>query len=455
MEYLIYGALKKYKRLHAARFHMPGHKADRKRFPLFKDAALDITELSFADCLENPDGLIAAAESDCAEILGAKRSFFLTDGSSSGIFAMLYAVKRRGGKIVIARGAHKSVYNACAVLGIEPHILKGNELDAIALPPAAAEIEDIFKKEKDVAAVLATSPDYYGNISDYAALRKICDRYGKLLLVDGAHGAYLKFDPDAAHRYAGEYADAWVDGAHKTLPTLTQGALLNVNREDLIPDLREGAGIFRTTSPSYPIMASIEYGVKYLSENGGQLIDAVKREFSLMKMRLKKRGVLFYEGSETLQFSVDFGGMGICPYLAEEQLEKRRIYPEMNDGRYILFYLSPLTRTHHLARLERAIRRIAKMRSLKDTYDAKPEQVCGIKKFSYLAALAFRKESVPIAQAAGRIAARNAGATPPCFPVVVAGEQITEQAVELLKNAKHTFGVIDGKIEVIKIGGEQ
>lgn len=455
MEYLIYGALKKYKRLHAARFHMPGHKADRKRFPLFKDAALDITELSFADCLENPDGLIAAAESDCAEILGAKRSFFLTDGSSSGIFAMLYAVKRRGGKIVIARGAHKSVYNACAVLGIEPYILKGNELDGIALPPAAAEIEDIFKKEKDVAAVLATSPDYYGNISDYAALRKICDRYGKLLLVDGAHGAYLKFDPDAAHRYAGEYADAWVDGAHKTLPTLTQGALLNVNREDLIPDLREGAGIFRTTSPSYPIMASIEYGVKYLSENGGQLIDAVKREFSLMKMRLKKRGVLFYEGSETLQFSVDFGGMGICPYLAEEQLEKRRIYPEMNDGRYILFYLSPLTRTHHLARLERAIRRIAKMRSLKDTYDAKPEQVCGIKKFSYLAALAFRKESVPIAQAAGRIAARNAGATPPCFPVVVAGEQITEQAVELLKNAKHTFGVIDGKIEVIKIGGEQ
>lgn len=455
MEYLIYGALKKYKRLHAARFHMPGHKADRKRFPLFKDAALDITELSFADCLENPDGLIAAAESDCAEILGAKRSFFLTDGSSSGIFAMLYAVKRRGGKIVIARGAHKSVYNACAVLGIEPYILKGNELDGIALPPAAAEIEDIFKKEKDVAAVLATSPDYYGNISDYAALRKICDRYGKLLLVDGAHGAYLKFDPDAAHRYAGEYADAWVDGAHKTLPTLTQGALLNVNREDLIPDLREGAGVFRTTSPSYPIMASIEYGVKYLSENGGQLIDAVKREFSLMKMRLKKRGVLFYEGSETLQFSVDFGGMGICPYLAEEQLEKRRIYPEMNDGRYILFYLSPLTRTHHLARLERAIRRIAKMRSLKDTYDAKPEQVCGIKKFSYLAALAFRKESVPIAQAAGRIAARNAGATPPCFPVVVAGEQITEQAVELLKNAKHTFGVIDGKIEVIKIGGEQ
>ena len=455
MEYLIYGALKKYRRIHPARFHMPGHKADKKRFPFFKDAALDITELSFSDCLENPDGLISAAEGDVAEILGAKRSFFLTDGSSSGVWAMLYCVKRRGGKVVMARGAHKSAYNACGVLGIEPYLLKGNELDGIPLPPSAAEIEDVFKKEKDVSAVLVTSPDYYGNISDYAAIRRICDRYGKLFLIDGAHGAYLRFDPDGAHSYAGEFADAWVDGAHKTLPSLTQGALLNANREDILSDLREGVGLFRTTSPSYPIMASIEYGVKYLAEHGAALTDALKRELSLMKMRLKKRGILFYEGSETLQFAVDFGGMGISPYLAEEQLEKRRIYPEMNDGRYILFYLSPLTRAAHLARLERAIRRIAKQRPLKDTYEPKPETVTGIKKFSYLTALTFRKESVPVAQSAGRICARNVGVTPPCVPVVVAGEQITDQAAALLEEAKHTFGIVDGKIEVIKIGSER
>lgn len=454
MEYLIYGALKKYKKLRPVRFHMPGHKADSKRFRLFQDAALDITELPFADCLENPDGIIAAAESDVAEIFGAKKSFFLTDGSSCGVFAMLYAARRRGGKVVIARGAHKSVYNACAVLGIEPYAIKGNELDGVPLPPTAAEIEDALKKERDVCAVLVTSPDYYGNISDLAAIRRICDRYGKLFLVDGAHGAYLRFDPDE-HRYAGEYADAWVDGAHKTLPTLTQGAIVHANRDDVVADLREGAGIFRTTSPSYPIMASIEYGAKYLAEHGGALIDALKREFSLMKMRLKKRGVLFYEGGETLQFAVDFGGMGISPYLAEEQLEKRKIYAEMNDGRYILFYFSPLTRPRHLLRLERAIRRLAKMRSLKDTYAPKPATAYGVKKFSYLTALTFRKESVPIEECAGRIAARNAGVTPPCIPVVLAGEQITPQAAEALKKSKHVFGVADGKIEVIKIGGEK
>ncbi len=453
MEYLICEALKKYRRLHAARFHMPGHKADRRHFPFFKDAAYDITELSFADCLEEPDGLIAAAESDVAELLGAKRSFFLTDGSSCGIWAMLYAVSRRGGKLAVARGAHKSVYNACGVLGIEPCLLRGNELNGIPLPPTAAEIEDVFKKEKDVCAVLVTSPDYYGNISDYVAIRRICDGYGKLFLADGAHGAYLRFDPDEAHSYVGGYADAWVDGAHKTLPTLTQGAVLNVNREDLLADIREGAGLFRTTSPSYPIMASIEYGVKYLAEKGAALTDPLKREFSLMKMRLKRRGVRFYEGGGALRFAVDFGGMGISPYLAEEQLERRRVYPEMNDGRYILFYLSPLTRPAQLLRLERVIRRIARMRPLKETYEPKPEAVSGVKKFSYLTALTFRKESVPLSESVGRVAARNAGVAPPCVPVVVAGEQITERAAELLQEAKHTFGIADGKIEVIKIGG--
>lgn len=455
MQYLIYDALKNYKRKMPVRFHMPGHKGSRRHFPLFKDAALDITELSFSDCLEGPDGILALAQSDVAEIVGAKRSYFLTDGSSCGIFVMLYAAKKRGGKVVIARNSHKSVYNACAILGIEPYILKSNELDGIPLPPTAAEVEDAFKKEKDIGAVLLTSPDYYGNVSDYAALRKLCDRYGKLFLVDGAHGAYLRFDPDGAELYAGLHADAWVDGAHKTLPTLTQGALLNSNREDLFSDLEEGLNIFRTTSPSYPIMASIEYGVKYLSERGAGLIDTLKRELSLMKMRLKKRGVMFYPKSKTMQFAVDFGGMGISPYLAQEELEKHRVFSEMNDGRYLLFYISPLTKPWHLLKLEQLIRKIVKMRALRNTYEKLDPFTCGTKKFSYLTALTFPTESVALADATGRVCARNAGVTPPCFPVVVAGELITESVADTLMSAKHTFGIKEGRIEVIKIGGNR
>lgn len=453
MKLHIYGMLRDYRRRRPLRLHMPGHKANGRRFPLFKDAPLDITELSFSDCLESPDGVIAQAQEDVAEALGAARSYFLTDGSSCGVYAMLYVVKRRGGKVIIARNSHKSVYNACAVLGIEPVILKNNEKDGILLPPGAADIESALKKEKDVCAVLLTSPDYYGNIADYASVRKVCDRYGKLLLVDGAHGAYLRFDPDADGLYAGDYAHMWVDGSHKTMPTLTQGALLNVKDAEFAPDAEEGLDLFRSTSPSYPVMASIEYGVKYLEEFGASLIDAVKRELLFVRARLARRGVCCYSESKTLVLAVDFGGMGISPQLAREELERRRVFAEMEDGRYLLFYFSPLTSPREIDALERKLRQVARLKTLKNTAAPRGEYVCGVKKFGYLTSRSVAFERVPLAAAAGRIAARNAGVTPPCYPVVVAGEQITPEAAEALIRAKHTFGVTDGTVAVMNIGG--
>lgn len=458
MEYRILGAMKKYKGIRPARFHMPGHQANRKIFSLFRDAALDITELSFSDCLEDPDGVIAVAEREIAEILGARRSFIVTDGSSCAVLSMLFTARKFGSKVIIGRNSHKSVYNACALLGIEPYILKANEIDGVLLPPTPLDVEEAFQKESDVCGVLLTSPDYYGNIAEYEKIRKICEKYKKLLMVDGAHGAYLKFDADngseeSGAAYAGDFADIWVDGAHKTLPTLTQGAILNVRDERLAAAAEEGLQIFRTTSPSYLIMASVEYGVKYMAEHGARLIDSIKRELALVKSRLAKKGVKFYKGSSTLQFAVDFGGMGISPYLACEELEKRGIFAEMNDGRYVVFYITAATTASRLNRLDRALRRVARNKSLKNTYEAVPEYVCGVKKFSYLTALTFAVQEVPLEKAAGKVCARNAGVTPPCFPLVIAGEVIGKETAECLKRAKNTFGVKNGKISVIKIGG--
>ena len=172
--------------------------------------------------------------------------------------------------------------------------MQNNEKDGVLLPPTAADIETALKKERDVTAVLITSPDYYGNVADLSAIEKVCRRYNRIFMVDGAHGAYLKFDADARGLYAGECAHIWVDGSHKTMPTLTQGALLNVNDESLLADAAEGLNMFRTTSPSYPVMASIEYGVKYMEENGAALIDAVRRELTLVKAKLRKAGIPFY-----------------------------------------------------------------------------------------------------------------------------------------------------------------
>ena len=449
----IYGAMNAYQKRRPLRMHMPGHKANRRLFPLFRDAALDITELSFSDSLESPDGVIAAAQKDIADLLGARRSYILTGGSTCAIQAMLYAVRRRGGKVLISRGSHKSVYNACTLFGIEPVVMQGNGLQGIQLPPTASDVEAALRRDGKIAAVLITSPDYYGNIADYEGIRTVCDRYGKLFFVDGAHGAYLRFDPDDGASYAGNYADAWADGAHKTLATLTQGALLNVNAEDLIPDLEEGLDIFRTTSPSYLIMASVEYGVKLLAERGKELIDAVKREIALAKARMEKRGISFYGGSRTLVLAVDCLAAGVSAEAAQKALEERRVYAEFNDGRYLLFYFSPLTPPAHIARLERCVRAVLRLRALKGSGTPMPAPAAGVKKFGFLTAQALPHEQIPLAQAEGRIAARSIGVSPPCFPVVLSGEQITAEAAEFLSRAPHLFGADRGMVEVIKIGG--
>lgn len=169
MKLHIYGALQSYKKRAPVRMHMPGHKGSRA-FALFGSAAAyDITELPFSDCLESPSGIIARAQTDIADILGARRSHILTDGSTCGIYAMLWAVRGRGAKLIASRDSHKSVFSACAVLGIEPLLLRGGEKEGILLPPSAADIETALQKERDVCAVLVTSPDYYGNVADLPA----------------------------------------------------------------------------------------------------------------------------------------------------------------------------------------------------------------------------------------------------------------------------------------------
>ena len=141
MEYHIFNALKKCRR-HTS-FHTPGHKGTGLK-KLLKSSDLDLTELSATDDLGSPTGPIAAAQRDIADICGAKRAYITTDGSSSGIFAMLYAARRAGGKVIVPRNSHKSVWNACRIVGLEPVIVQGEEKDGILSFPAAEKIASLL-----------------------------------------------------------------------------------------------------------------------------------------------------------------------------------------------------------------------------------------------------------------------------------------------------------------------
>lgn len=384
-------------------FHTPGH----KRF------GADITELDYSDDLSDPTGVLALAQADAARILGADASFLLTDGSTCGIYAMLYALRTRGVRtLALPAYAHKSVFHACEALGLIPFLIPQGVEAGIPRQPSLREMRESLARAD---AMLLTSPDYYGFFPPLAEARAMCTEAGKPLVIDGAHGSHLHGTP--AH--ASAFADMWVDGVHKSLPALTQGAVVSAKGEWAAP-LAEGAEYFRTSSPSYPILASVECALKY--PRG----ERAERAAAWAKEQLQALA-----NDDWTKIVIPFGE---CADGAQASLERRGVYPEFNDGNYLMFYLSPATKVRHIRKLVRLVRGMPRG-------EVKSEApVAGM--------VGFKTVLLPIGEAVGRVCARACGIVPPCVPLVAAGSVVTAGAAARLKKAAHTFGLTDGKIMV-------
>ncbi len=390
-------------------FHTPGHKR----------AGWDITELSFSDNLSNPTGVLKEAQADIARILGAEKSFILTDGSTCGVLAMLYAAKVK--KLVFPACSHKSVYNACKLLGIEKIILQNSFLNGAPQQPTAEEIEKAVVCER-ADGVLVTSPDYYGNIAKLKAISDVCQRHGCALLCDGAHGAHLRGSP----LHASNYCDLWVDGAHKSLPAITQGAVVSAKGERFCKNLEEGVDIFRTSSPNYILMASVEYAVKYpVKERIIRAAEGLKKALRAYKNDDWSKIVIYY--GENAQKANAF-------------LESQGVYPEFCDGENIMFYLSPATPLAHLKKLKAILFSLEPLRLNGQKEPTMPAYNGGKRVKNTLL--------VPLQDGVGRTCAKNAGLFPPCIPVVSEGQIIEVEHIRKLQNAKNTYGLIENKITV-------
>ena len=415
----IYAMLSKSKKAKHLSFHTPGHKI----------AKWDITELSFSDNLSNPKGCIKQAEEDIANLLGAKRSFILTDGSTSGIFCMLYTLKERGVQsVAIPLSSHKSVYNACSVLGISIHtfLMEKNELGIEQFPPISA----IKLALDNAGALLLVSPNYYGKTADYTAIRVLCDEQGKPLLIDGAHGGHLRFN---GRLHPKKYADLFVDGVHKSLPALTQGAVVSTTNELFIEPLKKAVDIFRTTSPSYPIMASVEYAIKYPKN---EKLEGLVRVFASEN----PTRIALHE--DYTKLCVVFGKSA---FDAEKYFEKKGIFAEFCDGNVVMFYLSPATKISEFNKLKKA---------LKKAFEIFPYEGAHLVPAPTVSHIQLEKnevESVELENSEGRICANTCGLFPPCTPLILRGEIIQKDKIELLKNADNSFGLQENKISVFKV----
>lgn len=399
-------------------FHTPGHKVGK----------WDITELSFSDNLSSPTGCIALAQREIATILGAEQSFLLTDGSTSGVLSMLHAARALGVKKIAAPVlSHRSFFNGCELLGLTPVLFQGKRLGEIPLP---VQIEELSSSVDKADALFLTSPDYYGNIPDLASIKAFCEQEGKLLLIDGAHGGHLHFEKKL---YAGTYADLWVDGVHKSLPALTQGAVVSASTPKCAAALEKAVQMFRTSSPSYPIMASVEYAVKYPRN------EKLERQARAFALSLKN----VYFGGDWTKLCVRFKN-------AEEikkALERKGIYPEFIEGDLLCFYLSPATKQRDFKRLESILKRLEAygLQFPKNGGEADPAPLFFEEEDGEWAT-----EEIPLSQSEGRICAKTCGLFPPCLPLILKGEKIERSKIEKLSNATSTFGLIENTITVVK-----
>jgi len=445
--------VEKFLREHALKkpvsFHMPGHKGSGfyKRFGHedFLDHFFDydITEIEGADSLFQREGIIKAVSEKYARLYGAKQSFLLINGTSCGIISAILATVPKGKKIIMARNSHKSIFNALILAGIEPIYAYPELIEdwKISGPVTPFEIEEKLKKNPDAEAVILPSPNYYGICSDIEAISEIVHKFGKILIVDQAHGAHLNFFnnykiegfPLAAEN-AG--ADLVVNSTHKTLASMTQSAVLNVCSERINIDLLEDKlQMMETTSPSYILMGSLDINGTILEEHGEKIIKEWNEHLKYFYEQAREidglRVMENLEGLDKTKINIDMSEKGYSGRQLEKALaDQYGIYAELNTGNLVMC----MTGIGNVREDYQVLLKALKELSEQPVSDSDSEIT---EKFEILKS--------KLSEAEGKVCVKAVIPYPPGIPLICPGEIITKTHIEtlykMLINGEIVFGL--------------
>jgi arginine decarboxylase len=438
-------------------YHVPGHKQgrafDEEGLRHFRSILeIDLTEVGALDDLHDAQGVIAEAQSLAADAFGADRTFFLVGGTTAGILATILSICRQGDMLAVQRHSHQSVFHACRLAGVQPVYL-GSCLDPVTGLDCGIDVgqlEEVLHRFPGIKGVVITSPSYFGVVQPVKTIAAICHQYGVPLVVDEAHGAHLPFSDQLPLSAIQAGADLAVQSTHKMLPAMTMSSMLHVkgdaiNPEDLVSWLR----VIQSSSPSYPLMASLDLARRYMMTRGREELSRVIGAALRLRGQVSKLAhlePLAAKSQDPLKLAIR-ARKRISGYRMLEWLEQHGIYAELADHQSVLFVFSIGTRESDWALLWETLRRLD--REIPDMAEESPWSVPDLRAWTLAdrplhELMAAKKTNVPLRSAAGRISGAMVVPYPPGIPLLLPGEPVTEEKVSYMERVVERGGKIRG-----------
>lgn len=477
-------ALEQFRKEEPAYFRIPGHRFERGLDDALKAdlAAYDLSEAEGLDDLHHAEGVIAEAQDLAAETWGAKKTFFLVNGTTCGNEAMVLSSVKEGEKIIVPRNVHKSVLMGLILSGATPvYVMPEYSTKWQMWGGVTPEtIEQAFAEAPDAKAVLLVSPTYYGLCSDLQSIAEICHKHNAALLVDEAHGSHLYFSRQLPPGALESGADACAQSIHKTAGSFTQSSFLSLG-SDRLDEARVAANLqmVQSTSPSYLLMASLDAARRGMALHGEE-----RMERALKLSKKARQEIAGIRGIEVLGTEMEgtcgvwkidptrlvfsARALGISGYDLQVCLyDEYRVSTELADEENVVCVITWANSEEDITRLTDALAGIA-AESEKTTgetaFEEKQWLFRSLPKMEKTPREAYfaEKEAVLFAEAEGRIAAEMAAPYPPGIPLVCPGERYSAEVLELMCQYKadgcEFHGPSDASLEtlyVLKEGDEK
>lgn len=458
-------------------FHVPGHKSGRGVLPeaeLFETImGIDMTEITGLDDLHRPEGVIRDAQRLAAQAFGAEETFFLVNGSTAGNLAAILSVCGRDDVILVQRNAHKSVVNGLMLSGARAVFLdpRYDPETGAATGVRPEQVREALRRYPAAKAVFITNPNYYGMGVDVAQLAQIAHDSGKPLIVDEAHGAHYGFHPALPPSALREGADLVIQSTHKMATAMTMGAMLHVSGGRIDRELlRQRLSMVQSSSPSYPIMASLDAGRRLLQTEGRERLEKGLRTLEHLERGMAKQSRFAivsrqpkpaYETKDPFKVILSDRTRGLDGFKLQRLLEEKGLMVELADPNQVLLVYSLASSMEDSERLLHALNGMPDNTASHDEPHRLRLQTIGGSAGGISEPVRFGMEKPPetvklnLREAVGRRAGEMVIPYPPGIPVLYPGETISAETAayleELAQSGARFQGTADPQLRMISV----